>query len=392
MEKYEKEELSNKLFYLTAENELDADTIRNIKELITQGVQIRERTFDNFFLSRGDILRKLDDNSLIDMAKLFLQHGYEFDYRTFNLAILANNLDFIKWCVKSNMVENAATLALRNCVTYSKLELVDFLLENKANINYYDSTGKTLLTKSLLRNSIEMFKCLVEKGADVNYRAPNLFNEVAYSTFSNYLIAKKVHHLNDLKIDSVEVAEILLKHGYRYFGEDIRSAIITGDVKATEWILEKNLISDSLNELLLLATNTSDCDKNSLDIVEYLINEGANVNYVRKNSNQSPLCNCITHNNVKALKILIKHGLVLNSKTVDSEKLLIIAINNACFDAILCLAENGVKVPKKITEFAERNANSSMWNYAQKKYAKNKHFNPNHYSYFPQAYEEHDFD
>ena len=293
MENKTNEILSQQLVKLTEKDNIDKNTIKEIKKILENPIHIPDDTFNNFFLDKYILrpCRKLNDDDLIDMAKLFLQHDYKFTNKfsnIYHLALGTNNLEFIKWSVKNNIVENAATLALRYSVFNNRLDLVDFLSENKANFNFYDPNGKTLLTKSLLNGSIEMFNCLIDKGANVNYK--------------------------------------------------------------------------------------NDKDKST------------------------PLLNCISNNNVELLKLLIENKVNLNSETLDEFNPVVYAINNAKFDCVLCLAENGVKVPEKIINFIKDNDRIGLWNYVNHKFSINKltkALKLDSYAYFPKDPDyhfEHDFD
>lgn len=398
MENKTNEILSQQLVKLTEKDNIDKNTIKEIKKILENPIHIPDDTFNNFFLDKYILrpCRKLNDDDLIDMAKLFLQHDYKFTNKfsnIYHLALGTNNLEFIKWSVKNNIVENAATLALRYSVFNNRLDLVDFLSENKANFNFYDPNGKTLLTKSLLKGSIEMFNCLIDKGADVNYRAPGFISDVAPSIFSNYLIYKKIYGSNNSKIDSVEVAEILLKHGYRYFAEDISSAILANEPKLVKWLLEKDYSKYSLESLLNFATK-----EGNYEISKYLIEKGADVNYKNDKDKSTPLLNCISNNNVELLKLLIENKVNLNSETLDEFNPVVYAISNAKFDCVLCLAENGVKVPEKIINFIKDNDRIGLWNYVNHKFSINKltkALKLDSYAYFPKDPDyhfEHDFD
>lgn len=116
------------------------------------------------------------DDAYIEWAKCLLEHGANpnigDNYGNVPLRYLVKNATRYTPKVGDDVVKDA-------------IKMMDLLIENKANVNAKDIYGETPLYVAALNGGIDVFKYLMEHGADINIKNNN--GESLYQRVSEYL-------------------------------------------------------------------------------------------------------------------------------------------------------------------------------------------------------------
>lgn len=146
-------------------------------------------------------------------------------------------------------------------------EIVRLLLDSGANINLSCEFGFTPLTNACVYEQIEIVRLLVERGADVNL--PSLEGENPLSVA--------------IESDNLQIVQILLDAP-------------TININQIDGLDQPHLI-----KAVLVGSD---------EIIEMLINSGANVN-IANETNQTPLMDAVEDRKISAVKILLFHDAII---------------------------------------------------------------------------------
>ena len=79
---------------------------------------------------------------------------------------------FLKSGIDPNLQDQKDWLALHYASKRGYLEVVQYFLENGANIDVYEEEhDRTVLQLAIIEGHLEMVKLLIEKGADINIKS-----------------------------------------------------------------------------------------------------------------------------------------------------------------------------------------------------------------------------
>jgi len=119
--------------------------------------------------------------------------------------------------------------------------------------------------------------------------------------------------------------------------ESLFQAISDGTIDDVKYLVEKKGEKVSENDLHYYA------DKASVEVLEYLISKGANVNY-KDSYGQTPLHNAASSNSVEVLECLISKGANINAKDKIGETPLFRAVrDNPHVEVLKYLVSKGAK-------------------------------------------------
>jgi ankyrin repeat protein len=185
-------------------------------------------------------------------------------------------------------------------------EMVQLILEKDSSIiNKVDSKGQTPLCYALERNQREIAKLLIEKGADPTQEGRARFGNYEWGGVTSPI---KLIFLN------------------RY-------------LSIWELIIEKNP-AVCLQPLVLYTA--IDCNQ-SLEIINFIIERGADVNQKDKQEN-TPLHIAVINKNLNAANLLLDRGAQIDAKDKNSQTPLHIAVINKNFKAASLLLDRGAQV------------------------------------------------
>lgn len=154
--------MSNHSFNLVYEANLDPN------EKINSSSSMEERCLfiKSKYLKRKFVNHLSGDNEILKQS---LEHAILNKNIYQVLQCHAENSQSINWSLPSqqNSKDNALHLAI-NHEDNSSLHLVDFLIQNSANINYQNADGNTSLHLCILKNKSEVLKLLLRSSANIN--------------------------------------------------------------------------------------------------------------------------------------------------------------------------------------------------------------------------------
>ena len=209
------------------------------------------------------------------------------------------------------MFNDVGTTALYAAVERGDYEIAKLLFENGADINLSRATDSPL-NATLLYNRPKILKLFLEAN-DIDYE----FN-----------IARLIHAANDADIVIFRLifeANIPLQQGA--LSESLENAASTGRIE----LIKLLLIEGADVNQRLGSRNPSALHEavrgNYLNVAEFLISVGANVNALGGGEN-TPLHHAVELNHLEMTKLLIKHGANLEMTNSRGNTALDIAIEN----------------------------------------------------------------
>jgi ankyrin repeat protein len=267
--------------------------------------------------------------------------------------------------------QNGSTILSMACLT-GNLELVDLLLENKADVNDYNKNCiNTPLMSACLSKSNILVEKLIQNKADVNFyngyftpltiSAYSLtYNE--YSTIINILIDNNAdvtsHYSHNairylMKYDNYPLIKLLLDKGVNvnYCTEHNNTLLWDAvgcnlDIRTVELLLRNkadvNNLNNPKNESVL-----SYAIKKNYNVAKMLIEYKADINITFKNSNKSILESYVDMLPTDIFNFLLDNGaniLDLVKKYDDMNKLLLKVCNRGCYLATRTLINNGANI------------------------------------------------
>ncbi|WP_306419835.1 ankyrin repeat domain-containing protein [Bacillus sp. J14TS2] len=146
------------------------------------------------------------------------------------------------------------------------------LLEKGVDIDGTDAQGRTAVVAATYGNHIEVVEVLIDKGADINIRDNQLNNVFLYAGASGYL--------DIVKLAIAAEADTTLTN--RFGGTALIPAAERGHVEVVKELLKNsdvdvNHINDLQWTALMEAVILGDGGKNHQDIVQLLVDHGADI-------------------------------------------------------------------------------------------------------------------
>lgn len=206
-----------------------------------------------------------------------------------------------------------------------KLEEIEKFINKEGDVNLKNEDGQTLLHTAIWNGHFEIAKYLINKGADVNaktktgstplkYAAKAGLYEVAWKPFTNDAGGGYVQYAGQL-----EMVKLLVSKG--------------AEIDAVD--------EDNSTPLI------SAVDNGYLEIAQYLVNQGADVNTKTLASGVTPLHLATCKSNVQLVKYLLSKKAQVNEKTVDNQTPLMLATAWGSMEIVNLLITNGASVNEK---------------------------------------------
>jgi len=325
----------------------------------------------NFWVLGNDIVYKFDVCYLPKTVEFFLYKGVEGtiigEYNNPNILLSTFNLikeyymtPFLKICERNYKDKNLKLKLLKNelkkganinykygygtsltlvCSYNNDLSLVEFLIENGADINcekFLDKTFKTPLFEAMFTENFTMVNYLIKKGARMDQKYLSEIN-----IMSRAILSKKYKLIN-----------FLLNHGFsinskpKYYYNSFLCMVLQQPENILELLLLNGANPNNFNPLIQATKN------NNLYSINLLIKYGSNINqendegktplfYISKNMN-------FLENTLPILELLIKNGANVNHKDKKGNTILfllskIYVKNSIYFSIIDLLIKNGAK-------------------------------------------------
>ncbi|UNF62747.1 ankyrin repeat domain-containing protein [Spiroplasma poulsonii] len=363
-----------------------------IQKMETNGLKNYEKIFNSLHNLKQNVFNK---NKLGEI--IF------YNYENLNLTILLNNFDLTRFLVvigaDVNLQDENGRTPLFVATSINNPEMVQLLLDNGADINLQNKNGITPLNFAVIKKNLKMVQLLLDKGANVSIQNEliTLISEIFYnkeeddfSEFDNSIPEVADDNLQDENdrnslgksdwfIDLIFRRKLILKmqDSFKMAKILINNAADVNDQKKSELIYliyeklhndakndkfdTKNIFLDSvkgydlgdINTILKLRENIQiklafkDSNgheiKNNPEIVQLLLDKGADVNLQNKNGD-IPLITAIKNNDLKMVQLLLDNGADINLQNKNVDIPLITAIKNNDLKMVQLLLDKGADV------------------------------------------------
>ncbi|TPX37453.1 hypothetical protein SmJEL517_g00580 [Synchytrium microbalum] len=228
-------------------------------------------------------------------------------------------------------------------------DMVKLLLNNKADPNAVDAYGHTALHYFVVNDNVEMVKCLVSRGANVNIVVGR------NSLLVKYILAKDMSMI-ELLVEREHGADIKTIDPGATFPGAMWAAVYKRDPEIVKYLADKGAALQSIATSskrppsALWIASQEDGDESGLEIVKILCQKGADVNQSTKNV--SPLwnaCYYCSKDKLDIVKYLINEAKAdLNPPNDKSTPLLAACYSyNGNMDLVEYLVSRGAKVTVK---------------------------------------------
>jgi ankyrin repeat protein len=314
-----------------------------------------------------------DDIIYVEFIKYLLEINPLLDIQeAFNIACSNDNLNITRYLIEmgANLHEDNDWV-LRNAAERGNLKMVKLLVELGATINTYSPNGDNALDWACRNGGhLEMVKYLIEKGSDLKTAPSSKLNDILILASSEngdlkivkYLVDEMGVDLHEIKNEALceaakhsklDIINYLVENGadinyvdhngYSTLDYALEWACIqTHDLEILKYLnkLGANLnmknISTKLNGwILCLAYN------GRLDIIKYLISEmDINIHKIKDDA----LCEASKGSQLDIIKYLVENGANVNHICEDGETALKWASINGNFEVAKYLVENGANV------------------------------------------------
>lgn len=336
--------------------------------LIESIIVNKEENVDIYTFNRLLNNKNADEKTLERVAMIFYNNGIKNFEATFDAIAYNNKQTFLTWLKDNNLISKLFPV-LSYAVDFDNYDMIDFLLQNGEDVNVKNGNPKAFspLAQAFRVGNLKMAEYLIEKGADVNQVFPDKFNrnhespvlsDIWQFVMNGYL--PKDHFKN--------AAEILLKNNFKFWDPAYSHAVLNGKVECLQWLFDHVPLNDSIDELLMSAISSPLNSKTRINIVDLLLDKGANVNYV--GALFTPLILAVKCENIYLIKHLIEKGADVNLATSYGWTPLKMSINKRHTNCLKTLIEYGVECPKKLKKMTikgGKNSGCKIYNYCSKK-------------------------
>ncbi|ORX57695.1 ankyrin [Piromyces finnis] len=275
-------------------------SLKLLKLLIKHGAQIND--VDNLNISPLIYACKGNNKHIL---KFLLESGADTSIvskdgkQLISFATMNNCIFLARYLIESNIIKDINCVdknfetPLMFAVQKKNIDMIRYLLNNGADVNFMNKKDETALSKilSCCRISKKMMECLkvlIDHGADVNrvYSISNNNNNNGISYLKETPLIFSVNRKN------LNLIKFFINNGANIDGKDDRGA----------------------TPLYYAIFNS-----NKVEIVKYLVEKGANINEIINDSNETVIFWALRHDRYNAVKLLINHGVNINHKNSKNE-------------------------------------------------------------------------
>lgn len=305
----------------------------------------------NIFDQGPAALSKAAEKGHINLLKLLLAHGAQFDSTTLGEAIWTQNADIAEIAIRHgadpNKLNEKGRAPLFRAVDCYNRDLVSVLLKGGADPNLSASAGlwsspTRCLHVACTQGSLSMVKVLVENGADPNLPGTiEAGQQCRFGGYSTHLVQGSALHA------------ACTSSAVRSFRKDKG----TDQVKIVSLLLENGANIDQLDEHGWTALEFS-CsrmwpDHDAYNIASTLINAGADI-HTSSSTNSGPLEAAARHGFLEIVELLLKNGVDDES---HKQSALQVAAEYGHKEILKYLINAGVdvRVPRGMSKFVREN-------------------------------------
>ena len=278
-------------------------TAKLIKFLVKRGAKINELCNDGY----SPIIYATKGNNRF-VIKYLLEFGADTSVVSkdgkslFIHASINGSLHIIKYLIENdivndlNCVDKNFDTPLIHAVRSKNVDVIKYLIEKGADVNYTNINDESALTVAcygrITTKNLKIIQYLIDYGANIN-KIYNFKNNSNYYYYRKYNIFSKDTTLNyAIRRKSFNLVKLLIDNGVDVNGKDVQG---------------KTALYHAL-----------ELEKRKINIVEYLIEHGANVNEIINDENETILFSAVIRSNDAIIKLLIDNGADINHKNKDN--------------------------------------------------------------------------
>lgn len=325
-----KRKTRERMALLDAVKKKDKETVQ---QLMLKGVKV-----DSYYYGDEKPLSKAVESNDVEMVSILLEKIFNINYSFNNplsIAIQNGNKDIVSLLIEKGADVNfEKPIYLMSAIKNKNKEIVELLIEKGAEIDI-DYDDETPLILAIKNNDIEIVSFLLEKGADPNFDVDEMPLDFAREDDIVALLrshgAKTKEEQDNIDDEFISSIHGLTASKDESFVRNMK-VVFDDDVKDRSYYIEKikNLIKDISNIDIDLMKNSNPEYSNytplmmavrdeDLELVKLFVEYGANVK-ARDSFGLSVMYYAVcTNNNVEIIDFLIKHGANVN-ETFSNEK------------------------------------------------------------------------
>ncbi|MDA3838253.1 MAG: ankyrin repeat domain-containing protein [Candidatus Delongbacteria bacterium] len=247
-------------------------------------------------------------------------------------ACFSNNKDMVKFLIDKGADPDMKVVGdftpIYIAAQQKNYDIVKCLIKNGVDINNKITNKKLSILMIVVKNGdLDMTKYLISEGADVNQYDKNCWTPVSYASYYN-----KNEILDFLLLQNGRKEDIKKK-----WPEIVRAAY-NGNIKQINNFISASIDVNTMNYLGRSALHYAS-ERGNIELVEILINNGADVNLKDKNG-VTPLMEA-SEKNVELVKSLLNAGADVNLYSNYRKNALIYAVEKDRGDIVKFLLGNG---------------------------------------------------
>lgn len=251
-----------------------------------------------------------------------------------HLAVKNGNEEITKLLLKKGKLfinSECKESPLHIAVKENKKEILKILLDNPIICDTLNSFGKTALHVAAEKGSLEMVQvfCDIYSKGDVTWKEGYAALYIAALNGRIKIVKLLIDSGADLNAKTENYLTPLI------------AATQKGHLKIAKLLVEKNIDIDEMSQNGKSALHFA-VENQFYDIVEFLLNNGANVNH--KALGLTPLHLAAFAGNLDIVKILLQKGALVNAKNFSDTTPLSIAVQKNHYEIVKYLVENGADV------------------------------------------------